>query len=325
MPIIPTSSYRAPFLLWNGHLQTIFPSLMRRLNGDFYQRERIETPDSDFLDIDWACVGSRKLAVLSHGLEGNSHRPYVVGMATMLNRNGWDAAAWNYRGCSGEINRQLRMYHNGSIDDLDCVVRHVLQTNRYDTLALIGYSLGGNLTLVYLGCKRNDLDRRLRKCVVFSAPCDLEASAWKLTKLENRLYMENFLSSLHEKIKSKMKRFPDRIHDNDYSKIKNFKEFDDRYTAPIHGFKDAEDYWHTCSSAQYIPGIKIPTLIVNASNDPFLAGDCYPVKQASASATVFLEMPEHGGHVGFVQFNKNKTYWSEDRAMSFLQQGPEIF
>ncbi len=298
---------------------------MRRLNGNFYQRERIETLDNDFLDIDWACVGSRKLAVLSHGLEGNSHRPYVVGMANMLNRNGWDAAAWNYRGCSGEINRQLRMYHNGSIDDLDCVVRHILQTNRYDTLALIGYSLGGNLTLVYLGCKGNDLDRRVRKSVVFSAPCDLEASARKLTRLENRLYMENFLASLHEKIKAKMKRFPDQIHDDGYNQIKTFKDFDDRYTAPIHGFKDAEDYWHTCSSAQYIPGIKIPTLIVNASNDPFLAGDCYPVKQASASTTVFLEMPEHGGHVGFVQFNKNKTYWSEDRAMSFLQQGPQIF
>ncbi len=320
MPLIHTSTYRAPFLFSNGHLQTIFPSFVRRLNGDFYQRERIETPDSDFLDVDWACVGSRKLAILSHGLEGSSHRPYVVGMATMLNRNGWDAAAWNYRGCSGEINRQLRMYHNGSIDDLDCVVQHALQTERYDSLALIGYSLGGNLTLLYLGCKGSNVDSKVRKSVVFSVPCDLESSARKLSRLENWLYMKNFLASLHEKIKAKMQLFPDRIHDHGFNQIKNFKDFDDRYTAPLHGFRDAEDYWHTCSSLQYIADIKIPTLIVNALNDPFLAGDCYPLNQASVNNRVFLEIPAHGGHVGFIQFNKTKAYWSEERAMSFLKQ-----
>lgn len=320
MPIVRESRYRAPCFLNNGHLQTVFPTFARRLNSVFYQRERIETLDNDFLDVDWSSIGSGKLAVLSHGLEGNSHRHYVVGMARMLNRKGWDAAAWNYRGCSGEINRKLRMYHNGSIDDLNCVIRHALKTGRYNTLALVGYSLGGNLTLVYLGKQANVIDSRIRKSVVFSVPCDLQAGAQELAKWKNRFYMKYFLLSLHAKIKAKMKLFPGQIHDNDFHLVRNFKDFDDRYTAPIHGFKNAEDYWRKCSSGQFIPEIRIPTLIINAQDDPFLADECYPLDMVSKSKHVFLEMPKAGGHVGFVQFNKNKTYWSEERAMEFLNQ-----
>lgn len=320
MPIIQESTYRAPLYFNNGHLQTVFSSLVRKLNADFYYRERIKTDDDDFLDIDWSCIGSRKIAILSHGLEGNSQRAYIVGMVRMLNRNGWDAVAWNYRGCSGEINRQLRMYHNGSIDDLDCVVQHVLKTSRYDTIALIGYSLGGNLTLVYLGKMADKINARVQKAVVFSVPCDLQAGARELAKPKNRLYMEDFLISLHKKIKAKMKLFPSQIHDKDYHCVKNFKDFDDRYTAPIHGFQNAEDYWLKCSSAQFIPEIKAPTLIVNALNDPFLADACYPIDQASKSSHVYLEMPQSGGHVGFMQFGRDKTYWSEERAVDFINQ-----
>jgi predicted alpha/beta-fold hydrolase len=320
MPIIHGSSYQPPLFFSNGHLQTVFPSLLRCVPAQFYQRERIDTADGDFLDIDWASVGSGKLAVLSHGLEGNSHRPYIVGMARMLNRHNWDAAAWNYRGCSGEVNRRLRMYHNGSIDDLDCVIRHALQSGRYHTLALIGYSLGGNLTLLYLGKQGYAVDTRIRKSLVFSVPCDLRAGAQELAKQKNRFYMEQFLVSLHAKIRAKMKVFPDRIHDDNYRQIRNFKDFDDRYTAPIHGFKNAEDYWEQCSSVRFLSTISIPTLIINALDDPFLAGACYPREQASRSSQVYLEMPKSGGHVGFVQFNKDKTYWSENRAMEFLSR-----
>ncbi|HUL00408.1 MAG TPA: alpha/beta fold hydrolase [Nitrospirota bacterium] len=320
MPIIKESTYHPPFPFNNGHLQTVLPSLIRKMKSDFYIRERIETNDDDFLDIDWARIGSRKVAIISHGLEGNSHRPYVVGMVRMLNLHGWDAAAWNYRGCSGTINRQLSMYHNGSIDDLDCVVQHVLKTGPYDSLALIGYSLGGNLTLVYLGKMNDNINSKIRKSVVFSVPCDLEAGARELAKTKNKLYMEDFLVSLHKKIKAKMVLFPDQINDRDYHLVKNFKDFDDRYTAPIHGFKNAEDYWHKCSSAQFIPEIKVPALIVNALNDPFLADACYPIDEAAKSANVYLEMPESGGHVGFMQFNEDKTYWSEERVIAFIDQ-----
>jgi predicted alpha/beta-fold hydrolase len=320
MPIVRDPRYRAPFLFRNGHVQTIYPALMRKLDDGFYTRERINTPDDDFLDIDWARTGSNKIAIISHGLEGNSHRPYVVGMATLLNRQGWDALAWNYRGCSGEINRRLRMYHNGSTDDLNVVVRHALDQGTYQTVALIGFSLGGNLSLVYLGQHGHGLDTRIQKAVVFSVPCNLRAGAQVLARRRNWPYMQQFLISLHKKIKAKMQIMPDAINDHDFQRIKNFKDFDDRYTAPIHGFKDAEDYWTKCSSDQFISEITIPTLIVNALDDPFLADGCYPVHEARESRHVYLEMPGSGGHVGFVQFDQDKSYWSEKRAMEFLNQ-----
>ncbi len=319
MPVIIRSSYRPPFLLRNGHLQTVLPSLLRKVPGDLYQRERIDTPDNDFLDLDWARAGNRRVAILSHGLEGNSQRHYMRGMARMLNRHGWDALAWNYRSCSGEPNRRLRMYHNGAIDDLDLVTTHALGTGKYDSAALIGFSLGGNLTLVYLGTKGADVDARIRKAIVFSVPCDLKASALELARPGNRIYMNQFLQSLHEKIRAKMELLPGQIDDEGYDRIRDFRDFDDRYTAPIHGFKNAEDYWAKCSSGQFIPGIRIPALIVNALDDPFLTGGCYPVREAGRSRFVHLEQPRSGGHVGFIQFNKDKSYWSEKRAVEFLE------
>jgi len=320
MPIIHESRYRPPWFFSNGHLQTVYPSMMRRLEHGFYIRERIETSDNDFLDIDWARGGNDRVALLSHGLEGNSHRPYVVGMATMLNRHGWDVAAWNYRSCSGEMNRQARFYHNGSTDDLGRVVEHVLGTGAYQSMALIGFSLGGNLSLVYLGSQASALDARIQKAVAFSAPCSLRSSANELARPINRLYLKQFLDSLHAKIRIKQAMLPGQINDDDFQQIKNFKDFDDRYTAPLHGFKDAEDYWNRCSSNQFLPLITIPTLIVNAMNDPFLADGCYPVQEASQSKYVHLETPSSGGHIGFIQFNNQHQYWSEERAMEFLQR-----
>ena len=320
MPVINNSTYQPPFLFNNGHLQTIYPSLARRLSPELYRRERVSTPDEDFLDLDWARVGSDRLAILSHGLEGSSHRPYMVGMARVLNFHGWDALAWNYRSCSGEINRKLRMYHNGSIDDLDVVVRHALATGRYRKVALIGFSLGGNLTLIYLGTFGTAVDHRISKAVVFSVPCDLAAGARELAKRRNCIYMKQFLVSLHGKIRKKMELLPGEINDRDFGRIRNFKDFDDRYTAPIHGFRNAEDYWEKCSSRQFIPSITVPTLIVNSVDDPLLVDGCYPVLEAERNRHVHLEMPRSGGHVGFVQFNHKGAYWSEQRAMEFLAQ-----
>ncbi len=318
MPLIQSSSYRAPLFFRNGHLQTIYPTIGRKLSPALYQRERIITPDDDFLDLDWSRVGSRKLALLSHGLEGNTYRHYMIGMATRMNRHGWDALAWNYRACSGEINRRLRMYHNGCIDDLDCVIQHALSTGLYDAVVLIGFSLGGNLTLMYLGSMGGNVDQRIHGSVAFSVPCDLKAGALELAKTKNCFYMKQFLVSLHRKIRLKMEQMPGIIHDDGYDRIKDFRGFDDRYTAPINGFKDAEDYWEKCSSKKFLSTIQIPTLIVNAVDDPFLADACYPIEQAMNSRYVFLEMPVHGGHVGFVQFNEEGNYWSENRAAEFL-------
>ncbi|MHB8844701.1 MAG: YheT family hydrolase [Nitrospirota bacterium] len=320
MPVIHRSSYRAPFLFNNGHLQTLYPTIARAVTGVAYQRERIVTPDDDFLDLDWLRTGNRQLAVLSHGLEGHTGRPYMTGMARMLSRHGWDVLAWNYRACSGEINRRLRMYHNGCIDDLDCVVQHGLKDGRYGRTAMIGFSLGGNLTLMYLGSKGTALDPRVRGAVAFSVPCDLKAGALELAKARNYLYMKQFLVSLHKKIKLKMEQMPGLINDDGYGSIRDFRGFDDRYTAPMNGFKDAEDYWYQCSSSRFLHSITVPTLLVNALDDPFLAPGCYPVDQAEQSRHVHLEMPRSGGHVGFVQFNADGSYWSENRAIEFLGQ-----
>jgi len=313
--------YTPPALLFNKHLQTIYPSLFRKIDTAFYQRERINTPDNDFLDLDWAKVDSNKLAIISHGLEGNSQRSYAVGMARALNRAGWDALAWNFRSCSGEINRQLRMYHSGTIDDLHEVITHA-QKNNYNEIVLLGFSMGGNQTLVYLGQDVYKIPGIISKAVVFSVPADLKSSAEMLAKWSNKIYMARFIKFLGKKIKAKAQLFPDQLSAKDYHTIKTFKEFDDRYTAPIHGFKDAEDYWASCSSKKFIPNIKTATLIVSALNDPFLAPPCFPQKEAGQNRYVTLETPAEGGHVGFVSgYRSNSNYWSEERAIRFLNSG----
>jgi len=310
------NEYHSPWLLSNGHIQTIFPVLFRKISDITYARERITTPDDDFLDLDWSCIASRRLAIISHGLEGCSDRTYVKGMARAVNCGGWDALAWNYRGCSGQPNQQLRFYHNGATDDLSFVIDHAMATGRYDEIALIGFSLGGNLTLVHLG--RDKVNANVSKAAVFSVPCHLESSAALLASPGNRIYMKRFLRMLHEKIKAQKALMPDLIDDDGYDRIKDFKDFDDRYTAPIHGFSDAEDYWRQCASLQFIPGIRVPTLIVNAANDPFLTRQCFPAAQAKDNRHVTLSIPKSGGHVGFVAFNHDKMYWSEYQAVSFL-------
>ena len=310
------SQYYPPFLFGNGHIQTIYPTLFRKISSLVYTRERIKTPDNDFLDIDWSTTGSSQLTIISHGLEGNTTRTYVKAMAQAVNDSGWDALAWNYRSCSGEPNRLLRSYHNGATDDLAWVIDHAKKKGTYNEIALVGFSLGGNLTLVHLG--RDRVDPLVKKAVAFSVPCDLEASANALTKPSNKLYMKRFLVLLHQKIKDKMAIMPHALNDVGYDKIKTFKDFDDRYTAPIHGFKDAHDYWKKCSSRQFIPCIKTPCLIINALDDPFLPRKCFPVAEATTNPNITLKMPKSGGHVGFVSFNKKNLYWSEQQTISFL-------
>jgi len=312
------SDYYPPLLFRNAHIQTIYPSLFRNLETSFYHRERITTPDNDFLDLDWSIIDSKRLAILCHGLEGSSHRSYMVGMVNALNKNGWDALAWNYRGCSGEFNRQLRFYHSGAVDDLNNGVAHALKNNRYHSVALIGFSMGGNLILVYLGQKKYHLDPRIKKAIAFSVPCDLAGSAEALSRFRNKIYMKRFLKMLHIKIKAKMELFPDQISDHDYHTIKNFKQYDDRYTAPIHSFTNADDYWRQCSSKQFIPHIQVPTLIISAHDDPFLAPSCYPFREAAQNKLISLVIPKWGGHVGFVEFNNENMYWSEKQAVRFL-------
>jgi hypothetical protein len=310
--------YKAPLFLYSGHLQTIYPTLFRKVNPSIYLRERITTPDNDFLDLDWATADSQKLAILSHGLEGNSRRTYMVGMARAFNKSGWDALAWNFRTCSGEVNRQLRMYHSGTTDDLHTVITYALKKG-YTRIVLIGFSMGGNQTLKYLAEYKNQISAAVTHAITFSVPCDLYYSSLKLAYWSNKIYMKRFLKLLKVKIQWKAKQYPDKVSMDGYSEIKNFYEFDDRYTAPVNGFKDAMDYYKQCSSKQFIAAIKIPTLIINALNDPFLSEECFPYQEVQENPLVKMETPRSGGHTGFVQFNKDKMYWSEKRALQFIE------
>lgn len=314
MPVVP-SSYRAPAWLRGGHLQTIVPALFRRVPRVTTRRERLELSDGDFLDLDWATSGSDRLVILSHGLEANSQATYIQGMAGALQRRGWDVLAWNYRGCGGESNRLLKFYHSGASDDLDHVVRHALAVHPASRVDLVGFSLGGNMTLKYLG--EREPSPRLHRAVAFSVPCDLACSSVRLSLPVNRhLYMRRFLVSLRKKLAEKRPRFPDQIDLRGAWKIRDFRGFDDRFTAPLHGFKDAADYWDRSSSRPFVSRISIPALLVNAANDPFLGPGCFPRAEAEGSEFFHLEVPEDGGHCGFS--NGGAESWAEIRAAEFL-------
>lgn len=323
MPLVANSRYQAPFYLFNGHLQTIVPSLWRAVPDVRYQRERVETDDGDFLDLDWSRLTATDtahdtLCIVSHGLEGDASRPYVRGMVRALNRAGFDALAWNYRSCSGEMNRLLRSYHLGDTDDLDFVVRHALSKLRYRRVFLTGFSAGGNVTLKYLGEKPERVPREVQRAAVFSVPTDLKSSSHHISRLENRIYLNRFLKSLRKKMREKAQLLPDQVDLNGLDELQDFPQFDDRFTAPMHGFKSAEEYYEHASSGRYLSSIRIPTLLVNAENDPFLPPSCFPREVAAQSKFVFLETPHDGGHVGFAEGTPDGEYYSERRAVEFL-------
>jgi hypothetical protein len=317
VPVVAESDYRPPALLLDGHSSTLFATLSRRVPELPYQRERLELGDGDFLDVDWSRVGSRRLVVVSHGLEGHSSRPYVLGMVRAFNRAGWDAAAWNFRGCSGELNRTLTFTHSGASADLEAVVAAACATGRYDAVVLVGFSLGGNLTLKYLGERGDGVPAPVRAAVAFSVPCDLEGSAIRMADRANWVYMRRFLLELRGRIEAKATQFPGKLSLDGLRRIRTFREFDDRYTAPLHGFSDAADYWRRSSSRAFLGGIRRPTLLVNAMDDPFLVESCFPREEAARSEWFHLEAPQSGGHVGFVSFGNDGSYWSETRAVGF--------
>lgn len=317
MPLVQ-SSYVAPWLLRNGHLQTIYPAVCRRIGGVRYQRERLELSDGDFVDLDWSRVGGRDAVVISHGLEGSSQGNYVKGMVRAFNRRGWDAAALNFRGCSGEPNRLARFYHSGATEDLWHAVRHVASRG-YERVALTGFSLGGNVTLKLFGELGENVPAWLTGGVGVSVPCDLKSSAEAMARAINRPYMRRFLIDLRTKLRAKQVRFPRELDDSGYETLRSFRDFDDRYTAPLHGFRDAEDYWARCSSRFFLDAIRCRTLLLNAADDPFLGPECFPEELAARHEWLHLETPRHGGHVGFVgQGLRADECFSERRALEFL-------
>jgi len=319
MPVIENSSYKPPFLLGNNHLQTILPTLFRRVKDINYIRERIDTPDGDFIDLDISHAGAERAVILSHGLEGKSGRAYMKGMAKAFNRRGWDGVAFNFRGCSGEINRTAATYHSGRTEDLHTVVQYLINTKKCKALTLVGFSLGANLTLKYAGEMGRSIPAEIKSAVGISAPCDLISSSIEIHKARNIIYSKRFLTTLVEKMKKKEYLHPADIS-RDYKSIKTLKDFDDKFTAPLNGYIDAMDYWGKCSSSKYISGTAIPILILNAKDDPILGNECFPYDAAAASEKIYLEVPEKGGHMGFITFSKNGEFWHETRTIEFVEK-----
>jgi len=317
MPLLQQSSYSPPKWLFNGHLETIYPALFRTVDTPTPQKERINTSDGDFLDLFWYKNQSQHLILISHGLEGSNDRSYMLGMAKAFLSKGYDVLTWNYRGCGDELNKKLIFYHSGATYDLDTVVNHA-QKN-YKNISLIGFSLGGNLTLKYLGEDRKRLDK-IKSAVTISVPLHLASSCEKISKRGNFLYSKRFLRSLKEKVIKKSLAHPGEIPLDVLKKIKTLSEFDDFFTGPFHGFSDAAEYYQVNSALFFLDGIEVPTLILSAQNDPFLSKECLPVKLAQTLKKVFFEFPKKGGHVGFTKINSKKEYYSEQRAVEFIER-----
>lgn len=314
MPATHNSAYKRPKQFFSGHMETIYPALFRKVpQVGLPKRQRIKTLDEDFLDLDWWQKGNKRLVILQHGLEGSSDRAYILGMSKIFQQHDYDVLAWNFRSCGGEMNLTKRYYHSGATEDLDHVVQEVLPL--YDDITLIGFSLGGNLTLKYLG--ETQRDAKIKRAVVISAPLDLAAGAENLKTLKGYIYEKRFLGNLKRKVMEKSIHLPEDIDKSLLKMVRSLKDFDDYYTAPLHGFKDAADYYTQCSSRHFLKDIKIPTLIVNALNDPILSKESFDHSLTKDLKNVFLETTTHGGHVGFILFNGDGYYWSEKRALEF--------
>lgn len=323
-----SQNYTPPFLFRNAHIQTIYPTLFRKVKGINYYRRRIATPDDDFLDLDWSFAAdfnpdqknpeSKNLVIISHGLEGNTSRHYVKGTVKTFNLAGWDAVAWNFRGCSGEPNNKPQFYHSGASYDLRTVINFILHKTDYESITLVGYSMGGNITLKYLGEESDEVHPRIKNAVTISVPCDLSTAAEQLARPRCKIYMSYFLRKLHKKIQAKKHRFPDLMDDSDFHKIKTFADFDSKYTAPLHGFESAEDYWNKASCKPYLNHIRIPALLINSSDDPFMSEECFPHDEEKNNNYFTMLRTNYGGHVGFMSL-KNVFYWSERQALDWAK------
>lgn len=318
MPIINQSTYPGPpRYLFNGHLQTIVPSVFRKIEGVAYERERFLLSDGDFVDIDWLDTRSKKLVVLTHGLEGDSGRHYIKGTAKLFSQNGWDVLAWNCRSCSGEMNKAFRLYNHGEIGDISELINYALRTKHYEKIVLVGYSMGGNISLKYVGARGKELPDVVRGAAVFSAPTNLKTSAELLDLPKNRFYRDRFMKKLTKKITAKSELYPGKLDMSRLKNVKVWKDFDDFFSAPVNGYRDADDFYEQASAVNFIKEVRIPILICNAQNDPILNADCAPKALAEKHPFIFVETPKTGGHVGFLVKNDEFT-WSERRALDFL-------
>lgn len=320
MPLIK-STFKTPLLFRNKHFSTMYRTLFTDPKVN-YSRNRINTPDGDFIDLDFSIANSKHLALLIHGLEGSSNSKYVLSTTKYLNKQNIDVVVFNLRGCSGELNKKLKAYHSGETSDLLFVLNHILEKFNYEKTSLVGFSLGGNMVLKYLEEQKENLPNSLNAAIAISPPIDLKGSSMELAKKSNRIYMKRFLKTLTKKVLEKSRQFPNQnIAIKNIMKAKDFAVFDNLFTAPSFGFKNAEDYWQKASSLFELEAIRLPTYLITAQNDPFLSESCIPFDIAKKHPFLFLEAPKKGGHIGFIQsFKASKNLWLEKKIANFIQK-----
>jgi len=326
LPYAQPWGFRPAWWLRNRHAQTIWRRFFGRSAGVPYRRERWDTPDGDFVDLDWVESGARDsqapLMLVLHGLEGSSRAKYVVGLLDHAVGRGWDGVAMNFRSCGGELNRRPRFYHSGETEDLDVVVSGLVARHPGRPLALVGYSLGGNVLLKWLGERGEKVPDQVRAAVAVSVPYDLGVAAYHVDHGFGRVYGRVFLRTLKAKALAKAERFPGLVDPRLVRSLSSFAQFDEHVTAPIHGFAGARDYWTRSSSVPWLPEIRRPTLLISACDDPFLPSKHLPRDRVARSSSVESEFTARGGHVGFVEgwWPGAVSYWVDRRATAFLEE-----
>ena len=320
---LPYGTYVSPPWLPGGNSQTIYPFFLRSLISPAYQRERLELDDGDFIDIDWLDNSiDRPLVIMFHGLEGGSSSHYARSIMGLLQELGWRGAVVHFRGCSGTPNRLPRAYHAGDSEEIGKILHKIRERNQSlgssASLYVIGISLGGNALLKWLGEQGKKACHIIDGAVTVSVPLDLVAAGKALDSGFNRLYTQHFLGTLKKKVLKKLDDFPGLFDAVAVAKCTTLYQFDNLVTAPLHGFSNTDEYWALSSSKPWLKHIQVPTLVINARNDPFMPSSSLPA-QTDVSCSVSLEFPTEGGHVGFLSspFPGNLT-WLPERVVRFF-------
>ena len=307
------------------HLQTLGARFLRSPRGVPFRRERLTMSDGDFVDVDFAFPDSdhanaRPLVLVLHGLEGSARSKYALEVYRRLHARGVSAVGLNFRSCSGELNTAARLYHSGDTGDLHAVVEILRERFPQRRFALAGFSLGGNVVLKYLGEQGAQAADGIVAAAAVSVPYDLSLGASYLERFGGRLYAGYLLRKLQRKIAAKAQLMPPRVDVQRAAAARTLRVFDDAATAPLHGFRDAEDYYARSSSAAFVPSIRVPTLLIHAEDDPFLPAGAIPREGISNNAHLVRAIVPDGGHVGFVgrSLPWRPFFWAEAEVARFL-------
>ena len=314
------SPFAAPAWLSNHHAQTLYAALLAPAPRVAFRRERWDTPDGDFVDVDFVDgVPGSPWVHLYHGLEGSSNSPYARTLMAHVARRGWRGSVFHFRGCSGEPNRLARAYHSGDTDEIEWSLARVRRLAGKAPLYTAGVSLGGNAFAKWLGERGAAACRVVDRAAVVSAPLDLMAAGEALGRGISRLYARHFLGTLKVMALAKLERFPGLYDAALVRRAGSLREFDNVVTAPLHGFRDTDDYWTRASAKPHLKGIRVPTLLLNARDDPFLPAEALPARE-EVSRAVRLEFPDRGGHVGFVSAPfPGHIEWLPQRLLHFFE------